>query len=151
MKAQQLVPLLLLAACHSAPPALPVDDTVSDAAAQPVSPDAVALPQAPVGAGRGLSVPSRLRATGTEPFWSATVDGAALIYRTPEFPNGVRITVARRDAKGVAAFVGALDGKPLALEIAPGACSDGMSDRIYSFTAVRQIGPDIARGCANPL
>lgn len=135
-------PFALLAACHAAPPPPPLDDTARDAAALPETAPSPAHRAKP-------AVPARLRATGTEPFWGAVLDGATLTYSTPDFPAGIRITVARRDSATGATFTGALDGKPLALTIAPGACSDGMSDRIYSFTAVREIGPEIARGCAN--
>ncbi|MEO0030360.1 MAG: hypothetical protein RIS94_118 [Pseudomonadota bacterium] len=135
-----LLVVLALAACHRASPP-PLDDTAHDAATLPYP--------APVPAPTRSSVPVRLKATGTEPFWGAAIDGPTLTYSTPDFPNGIRITVARADKPSSATFTGALDGKPLTLTVTPGACSDGMSDRIYSFTAVREIGPDIARGCAN--
>lgn len=131
----------LLGACHKAT-IPPVDDTATNVAAMPAptpTPDAKPQPS---------PVPAKFQATGTEPFWGASVDGATLTYTTPEFPNGIRITVARRDSGGSADYSGTLDGKPLTLKVAPGQCSDGMSDRIYPFTAVREIGPDIARGCA---
>lgn len=142
------IALMLVAGCHRAPPS-PVDDTARDAAAaSEAGPEAVPSVHH---AASPSPVPSRLRATGTEPFWGAVIDGAVLTYSTPEFPAGIRISVSRKDEPGGATFAGTLDGKPLSLDIAPGACSDGMSDKIYSFTAVRQIGPEIARGCANPL
>ncbi|MDF8331952.1 COG3650 family protein [Novosphingobium cyanobacteriorum] len=148
MKVQWLLPMLALplltvAACHPAAPPPPVDDTARDAAPQPdpaPSPKAAAKP----------AIPAKLHATGTEPFWGAIVDGAVLTYSTPEFPNGIRITVSRAEKPGSAVFTGALDGKPLTLTVAPGTCSDGMSDKVYSFTALREIGPDSARGCADP-
>ena len=93
-------------------------------------------------------VPAKLRATGTEPFWGASVDGANLVYTTPEFPSGIRVTVIRRDGPGTATFTGNLDGKPLTLTIEQGPCSDGMSDTIYPMTARREIGPDTEQGCA---
>lgn len=150
MKVQWLLPLLALplwtvAACHPAAPPPPVDDTAKDAAAQPDP----APPPAPRPSNKP-AIPVTLRATGTEPFWGAMIDGAVLTYSTPEFPNGIRITVSRADKPGSAVFTGALDGKPLTLTVAPGTCSDGMSDKVYSFTALREIGPDSARGCADP-
>lgn len=146
MKVQWLLPFLALplwtiAACHPAAPPPPVDDTAKDAAAQP---DPAPKPSVKP------AIPARLRATGTEPFWGAVIDGTVLTYSTPEFPNGIRITVSRADKPGSAVFAGVLDGKPLTLTVAPGTCSDGMSDKVYSFTALREIGPDSARGCADP-
>jgi uncharacterized membrane protein len=147
-----LLALVALAGCHRQAPQ-PVDDTARDAAALP---DPARVPAPPVATApsvlppkAGAVVPERIRAVGTEPFWSAWIRGTALTYSTPDFPAGIRITVARRDGSGGATFAGTIDGKPLMLEIKPGACSDGMSDRIYDFTAVREIGPDVARGCAS--
>ncbi len=138
------ISMLAVAGCHK-PVAPPVDDTASDAAALPAPPamsrDAVQSKPSPV--------PRTFKAVGTEPFWGAEVDGQALVYSTPEFVSGIRITVTRRETADGAEYVGALDGKPLMLKVAAGQCSDGMSDRIYRFTAVREIGPDIARGCAD--
>jgi len=140
---------LAAGACHRAA-VPPVDDTASDVAALPGPAPAPARShpspgRAPVPA----PVPAKFKATGTEPFWGAAVDGATLVYTTPEFANGIRITVTRRDSAGSAEYAGTLDGKPLSLKVTPGPCSDGMSERIYRFTAVREIGPDIARGCAD--
>lgn len=148
IKPMLLATLALMAtgACHKASQP-PVDDTASDVAALPVP--AISPNSAATAKPNSAPVPAKFKATGTEPFWGAAVDGAMLVYTTPEFPDGIRITVARRDAGGHAIYAGALEGKPLTLDVAPGPCSDGMSDRIYRFTAVRQIGPDIARGCAN--
>ncbi|MCW1383089.1 hypothetical protein OLX02_09665 [Novosphingobium sp. KCTC 2891] len=141
---------LLLAGCSRPAPA-PVDATAPDAAASaevqaraapgsPASPSAAAVP--------AIAMPERLRAVGTEPFWGADIDGATLTYSTPEFPDGIRITVARQVGATFVEYSGTLDGKPLTLRIEKGPCSDGMSDQIYTYRATRAIGPDIERGCA---
>jgi uncharacterized membrane protein len=108
----------------------------------------VAAPELSASVADTRPVPARLRATGTEPFWGASVTGANLVYTTPEYPAGIRVTVIRRDGPGTATFTGNLDGKPLTLTIEQGPCSDGMSDAIYPMTARREIGPDTEQGCA---
>ncbi|WP_225205493.1 COG3650 family protein [Novosphingobium huizhouense] len=157
----------LLAGCSKPPATPPVDATAPDAAASAAiearvsaappspAPTAAAAPAAgpagaadPVPVGGSLDLPRKLRAIGTEPFWSADVVGATLTYGTPDFPAGMSITVARRDGPGFAEWSGALDGKPLTLRVEKGPCSDGMSDRIYQFRATRTIGPETEQGCA---
>ena len=142
--------LLALAACQAEYPAPaestapPADPAIAAAAsapgAQPVPPSPSAEP-AP-------DLPERFRAVGTEPFWGAKVSGTTLIYSTPDYPDGMQIAVTRRNGPGQVILNGTIDAKPLELAISAGPCSDGMSDTIYPWTAVRTIGPDIARGCA---
>lgn len=146
-----------------------MDDTARDVAASPLpervpavaarhagqgaghSADPGALPgDTPPASATGLSpVPARLHALGTEPFWSIDVDGDTLVYATPEVERGVRITITRRAGPEGTVIAGTVDGKPLTLTVAAGPCGDGMSDRVYAYTVTRQLGPDIARGCAD--
>lgn len=114
----------------------------------PASPVAAATATPP--AEPAPAIPSGLRVTGTEPFWSAEIEGRDLLYKTPEFPGGTRVAVTRRVVGRNVEFSGVLGGRPLMLRIASGPCSDGMSDKIYPLTAEREIGPDIQRGCARP-
>lgn len=88
---------------------------------------------------------------GTEPFWAATVDGATVTYSTPDFPGGVRVALRRQDSATGATLTATLDGKPLMLDIRPGGCSDGMSDRVYRYRAVRMVGTETAQGCADSV
>lgn len=94
-------------------------------------------------------VPGNLRALGTEPFWNARIDGNALTYTTPDDEKGRKIVVARRETAIGAVFSGKLDGEALILAIVKRTCSDGMSDRSYSFSAVLSIGSQRRIGCAS--
>lgn len=145
----------LVAGCRGAAP-VPEDDTgqgsgTEEADAVP-SPTSVVAPMAGSGPssekGEALALPARLRATGTEPFWGADIEGATLTYSMPDFPAGAKITVARRAGPDFVEFTGTLDGKPLTLRVVAGPCSDGMSDRVYPYAVTREIGPDMERGCA---
>lgn len=93
-------------------------------------------------------IPASLTALGTEPFWSAKVAGGRMTYTTPETPDGATFPVKRRASEDGVVFTGAIDGKPIELEVSAATCSDGMSDTVYPFAVVRRIGPDIQRGCA---
>jgi uncharacterized membrane protein len=120
-----------LAAESIAPVAAPVAEPVPAASAVPVS-----------------RVPAAFRALGTEPFWSAAVAGTRLTYTTPEDQQGKSIAVTRSDGPTRAELSGILAGAKLALEVTPGTCSDGMSDRVYPFTATLTIGGETRHGCA---
>lgn len=145
----------LVAGCKGAAP-VPEDDTSqgagTDTAIAVASPTPAVAPTARSGSnaamGQALALPARLRATGTEPFWGADVEGTTLTYSTPDFPAGAKITVARRAGPDFVEFTGTLDGKPLTLRVVAGPCSDGMSDRVYPYAVTREIGPDMERGCA---
>lgn len=96
------------------------------------------------------TLPNPLRAVGTEPFWAAVLDGDRLTYRTPENQAGTSLTVRRGGSPGGTIVSGTLAGAPLRMRIAPGPCSDGMSDVIYPYAVELTIGSDARRGCARP-
>ncbi|MCK9543077.1 MAG: hypothetical protein M0R03_13725 [Novosphingobium sp.] len=100
------------------------------------------------------SVPSafagleRLQALGTEPFWSVHADGATLRYTTPEDMEGTPFAAERREADGALVFTGILNGEAFSLRVTLGACSDGMSDTVYSYRAEVAHGSRELTGCA---
>lgn len=113
------------------------------------SPDAVATEVPVAQAAHPAPAPARWRVVGTEPFWSVRVDGASLLFATPESPDG-RVLDARVQRQGDAVeFHGEDGGKPFTLRLAGGACSDGMSDRHYAFNATFEIDGTRYTGCAN--
>ncbi len=147
-----LVSILLGGCDRAAPPSVPDTDantapvSAIPVSAAPASATPAAVVPAPAVAAR---VPDAYVALGTEPFWSATVAAGRLTYSTPENPKGQTITVTRDAAPDETRFSGKLDGTPLTLVIAPGACSDGMSDRTYPFTARLTVDAGERRGCAH--
>ncbi|MES2301608.1 MAG: hypothetical protein V4521_05975 [Pseudomonadota bacterium] len=149
MKIPAFLPALaLLAACSPSPEAGPSAEASESAVPLP-APVASALPVERRGPPPILApVPLKFSAVGTEPFWSASVEGAKLSYATPETPDGVAVTVTRKAAGAGVVYTGTIDGKPLELEVRRETCSDGMSDTVYPFAVVRRIGPDSQRGCA---
>ena len=89
-----------------------------------------------------------ITALGTEPFWSAKINGNSMVYTTPENIEGLRLELTRFAGNGGLGFTGGLDGSALQLTVTPGECSDGMSDRTYPFTATLKIGEALLAGCA---
>lgn len=85
---------------------------------------------------------------GTEPFWSARIEGARLIYSTPENMEGTQVPIERFAGNGGLGISGTLDGTPLQLAITPGDCSDGMSARSYPYAATLSLGGENLLGCA---
>lgn len=94
-----------------------------------------------------------IRAVGTEPFWSARVEGRCVTYSTPEDPQGVRVWTRYSEAgNGRSAWAGQLGGKEFEMRVRPEAgCSDGMSDKIYPMAVELEVNGEKREGCAEPL
>lgn len=88
------------------------------------------------------------RAIGTEPFWSLTIGGGRMVY---EAPGHRRIAIDMPQAQPF--FSGRrYTSTAFMVEITPGPCSDGMSDRSYP-DVVRITFPDRRAplsGCGGP-
>lgn len=151
------ISVLALALCTAgcsasdAPTPLPSEslsiETAPATDAMPSDPPTAASP-APT-ATAAPDVPKKLSALGTEPFWNARIGGNDLVYTTPEDQTGQRARLTRIDKVGSAEFSGKLGASAIHLEVTRHACSDGMSDRTYPFTAVLTIGSERREGCAS--
>lgn len=96
-------------------------------------------------------VPGKLRAAGTEPFWGVQIDGATLVYTTPEDQKGQTIAATREDSSISSTWTGTLGGKKFEISIVPEKCSDGMSDTEYPFSAWLNFGGGMRHGCARVI
>ena len=146
-----LAPLFLAVLTGCSQPNEPAAESSStpapSEASAPTTPISAPSSQAPATAA-SLALPDTFTALGTEPFWAAKVTGKRLTYMTPEDQTGQTITVARKDSAELVELHGTLAGKPLALAITKGPCSDGMSDVVYRWSVERRLGDDVQRGCA---
>ncbi|HZG09442.1 MAG TPA: hypothetical protein VEZ70_10740 [Allosphingosinicella sp.] len=142
---------------HPAPPA---DLVRGFAAACRDKAQAASAPQvAPTSAGACMAQESRrldvtpLRAVGTEPFWTARIDGRCVTYSHPEDQKGTRVwTRYTAGAGGGGTWSGMLAGQPFELVLSPRpGCSDGMSDRRYPLAASLRVAGERRSGCAAPL
>ena len=149
MRSTALLGLAALAGCNQAePPKDKVETIVVTNAASSVPqsqvPGATPTPP-PVPTPPPTAPYQHMRATGTEPFWGMEVLPGQLRYSSPDLPDGV--TFAATSADGLR-FAGLMNGTAVTLVLAPGLCSDGMSDRRYPYSAVVTLGPQTLRGCA---
>lgn len=103
-------------------------------------------PRAPAPA--AFVFPARLQALGTEPFWSIMIDGPEIAYSSPDEPEARTARVTREETGGELRLTGVLGGAPVTVRIVPKTCSDGMSDRVYSYSAKVQLGERSLQGCA---
>ena len=86
---------------------------------------------------------------GTEPFWSMVIEGDQLTYSTPENMDGEVIAVERFSGNNGMGYSGTLEAGALEIAVTPGQCSDGMSDRVFPFTATVTLGGETLFGCAH--
>ena len=87
------------------------------------------------------------RAFGTEPFWNINVEDATLTLTTPEDQQGIVMQGERRSLPEGVEIIGTHDGKPFALKVTAGACSDGMSDNQYQLVSTFRHGDIDYKGC----
>ena len=128
------LPMAMLVACSPAAP--DADTPAREAAAAQVDANMAVFP-------------ANLQAAGVEPFWGVKVEGEALAYTTPETMVAPRALQAARsvDAEGLH-LVGEDGGRPFRLDVRREACSDGMSDRQYPFSASWLLEGNVSKGCA---
>jgi uncharacterized membrane protein len=123
---------LMLAGCDRGPP----PEKVTTVEIKPAPPSPAPVPEQP------------FQALGTEPFWAVEVTPGRLSYSTPENQKGTEFP-AQRTVEGEAlVWTGTFEGSKFTLRIAPGTCSDGMSDTVYAYTAMVAFAGETRQGCA---
>jgi putative lipoprotein len=89
------------------------------------------------------------RAIGTEPFWGLDIDSTGLRFRTPEDTMGIRWPPLTPMVRGdTVRWIGETERAAVDARIWAARCSDGMSDRVWPYTAVVRIDSTTYRGCA---
>lgn len=127
--------ILLLGACRDTPP-LPGDSTNL---------------AAPVDTSPKVSTAEPLRVLGTEPFWALDIDSTGLHFRTPADTTGTRFppNAPSPIAGDTLVWMGETDMAAIQVRLWPARCSDGMSDRVYPYTAIVRVAGTTYRGCAD--
>lgn len=97
----------------------------------------------------GISPDDAISLGGAEPFWAITINDNTLTYSAPDIPDGINTQVDRFAGNGGLSFSGRLDDQAITAMVTPADCSDGMSDRIYPFTATVQWGDSALEGCGH--
>ncbi len=95
----------------------------------------------------GIAETEVIHLTGTEPFWGGDIEAGIFTYSDPENIGGIAIPVTRFAGRGGVSFSGEWQGASLDLAVTPGECSDGMSERVFPFTATLQWGERQLQGC----
>ncbi|MDO9473294.1 MAG: hypothetical protein Q7J28_09570 [Caulobacter sp.] len=90
-------------------------------------------------------------ARGTEPFWRADVKGTTISITRPEPPEVVATNAALATSGTTGTWTAQAGTTPVVLVVTKGACSDGMSDLKYDYTAELREGDAVFKGCAFPL
>ena len=96
----------------------------------------------------GIAPDETIKITGTEPFWNGEIADGQMQYRTMENQDGWTFPVERFAGNNGVSFTGQIEGETIDVAITPGACSDGMSDRTYTFVATVVMGGETRSGCA---
>jgi uncharacterized membrane protein len=99
---------------------------------------------------------SEIVALGNEPFWNVRVTAKEIVYRDPEYQEGCRFPRVAAVQEGAARVfrtrreihAGEPGPRALELRIWQVACSDGMSDREYSMSAMLKLDEETRTGCA---
>ena len=139
---------MLLLACRAEPI---TDDQVENVNNTNVIATAPSNLAEPTPAAPAAPPTARYRFTGTEPFWGGTIDGATIVYKTPDDQTGETIPATVTNEGTTTRYAGTLDGKPFVLKLTPGTCSDGMSDTVYPLHAVLAVRGEPRQGCASPV
>ncbi len=96
-----------------------------------------------------------LTCTGTEPFWSLTVDKGKLTFSEAggaahALKSVAPLTAQNRDADTVRVYQTSDKNKPVEVVIRAAngnGCSDGMGDTKYPFSAIIIRGRSVIEGC----
>ena len=132
--------------------AQPSEPKINDEAAAPASPPPKILTKACLmQKGKRLRM-APLRAVGTEPFWSARIDGRCVTYLDPSDQQGTRVWTRYVERPDGATWSGALGGQlfELRTRVDP-SCSDGMSDKSYPLSVELKVSGKRRTGCAEPI
>ena len=95
--------------------------------------------------------PTAFVAWGNEPFWAATDTGGSLRLERPGAEPLLAQRSEVREESGAWIVEGEAGGNGLlSLRLAPGFCSDGMSDALYAWSATASFGGTELKGCGFP-
>jgi uncharacterized membrane protein len=97
------------------------------------------------------SFAAKVKCSGTEPFWNASVSNGTMKYLDPSLEKAVSLKVlSTTDAIGYATNnITVIKTKYTRLTTVAGQCNDGMSDKIYSHHAVLEKDGVVLGGCCN--
>lgn len=129
---------LLLAACEQSH-----DGQEGPAAGPPAdAPPPATTPQP------AATYPVNLDLAGTEPFWNVKIRGTSVAFTEPDAPQQDFANAAKAEAGGAATWTANNASGSIVVKVSAGPCSDGMSDRTWTYTAEVTLGTRVLKGCA---
>ena len=141
-----LVLPLLLAGCGAPADRLTDEQAAARQQANIESPQPIAVPS-PTNAPPPAAPAPSYKALGTEPGWTLTVTPKTIRY---EGDYGA-VTITEPTPPRFRPVAGLYTGTRLAVTIAPGPCSDGMSDRSYRDTVTVVADGTSVSGCGGGI
>jgi len=138
--------VLAVAACS--PEAPGGGEAVPPADAPPAAAQAPGEPQPTQATDPAVPFRQDFTLLGTEPFWNLQVKGATMVLSQPDpIPTVTATNAVLAATSGKAVWTGQTGAAPMVVTMTAGACSDGMSDRAYPYSAEVQVGELVLKGC----
>jgi len=98
---------------------------------------------------RTTTAPVTYHAVGNEPFWSVNIDTKGLRFFSPEDSAGINFPAVAPVASGdTLRWTSRNEYGRIAVVIWPSSCSDGMSDRVWSYASAVKLNDTEYLGCA---
>lgn len=111
-----------------------------------------ALYAVPDGQTQGCAAPAqayKVGARGSEPFWSAEVTDATLIWRQSDEPKEISLPAPQtQDSEGAVSYTAASNDHQVELMIEAQACRDAMSGEYFAYAARAKLDGKQFAGCA---
>ncbi|MFN3859667.1 MAG: COG3650 family protein [Caulobacter sp.] len=85
---------------------------------------------------------------GTEPFWRLDIVGQTATLTRPDHPDLTAANAGLATVADGAVWTAQAGDVSVIATIKAGQCSDGMSDRVYPYTAEVRLGAETLKGCA---
>ncbi|MEO7965661.1 MAG: hypothetical protein ABIT38_17260 [Gemmatimonadaceae bacterium] len=126
----------------------------SDSSPTETEPDTIAPSDTGSGAydARSAAAIGFWRLTGTEPFWGVRIDTGGIVFSSPDLPNGMRFPIAVPVvADGSLRFNSTMERAPvhdIEVVLTEKSCSDGMSDKSWTYAAHVMLDKQRYEGCA---
>lgn len=137
--------VLALAACS--PEAPGGGEAVPPADAPPPAAQAPGEPQPTTSVDPAAPFRQDFALIGTEPFWRLDVKGTTLVLTRPDEPAVTATGAVLAASSGKAVWTAEAATPPVVASLSAGTCSDGMSDRVYPYTAEVKVGDLVLKGC----
>lgn len=92
-----------------------------------------------------------LACVGTEPFFRSVVSSQTIHFELLGTQALSQQVLNKTDARGTKDFAFKVSSPNMSANIITGDCNDGMSDRIYNYHLLLEVGREVYYGCCNKI